>query len=63
MAGNLCFKAKLVRERDMDVRPRRGRWRALFPAEQIHAMTLANLSGEFAEIVTAAEIGRRLDAA
>jgi hypothetical protein len=31
-----------------------------FTADQIHAMTLANLQGEFAEIVTAADVVSRL---
>jgi len=31
-----------------------------YKAEQVHAMTLANLSGEFAEIVTTADVIRGL---
>jgi nicotinamidase-related amidase len=62
MAGNLGFKAKLVRDGTWTF-DRDGIDGERFSAEQVHAMTLANLSGEFAEIVTAAEVGRRLEAA
>jgi nicotinamidase-related amidase len=60
MAGNLGFKAKLVRDATWAF-DREGVDGDRFSAEQVHAMTLANLSGEFAEIVTATEIGRRLE--
>jgi len=62
MAGNLGFKAKLVRDATWAF-DREGVDGERFSAEQVHAMTLANLSGEFAEIVTAAEVSRRLEAA
>jgi nicotinamidase-related amidase len=59
MAGNLGFKAKLVRDAtwtfDGD-----GVDGERFTADQVHAMTLANLQGEFAEIVTAADVVSRL---
>jgi len=61
MAGNLGFKAKLVRDATWAF-DRDGVDGEHFSAEQVHAMTLANLSGEFAEIVTAAEVSRRLAA-
>ena len=55
MAGNLGFDAKLVRDATwtfdlagVDGEP--------IPAERVHAMTLANLQGEFAEIVTASDV-------
>jgi nicotinamidase-related amidase len=55
MAGNLGFRTFLVRDATFtfdstgpDGEPHR--------AEDIHQMTLANLSGEFAEIVTAQEM-------
>jgi nicotinamidase-related amidase len=55
MAGNLGFDAKLVRDATwtfdlagIDGEP--------IPAERVHTMTLANLQGEFAEIVTASEV-------
>jgi nicotinamidase-related amidase len=60
MAGNLGFDAKLVRDATwtfdlagIDGEP--------IPAEQVHAMTLANLQGEFAEIVTASDVINALD--
>lgn len=59
MAGNLGFDVKLVRDGTWtfdrigpDGEPHR--------AEDIHQMTLANLSGEFAEIVSASEVRSRL---
>jgi nicotinamidase-related amidase len=55
MAGNLGFDAKLVRDATwtfdlagIDGEP--------IPAERVHAMTLANLQGEFAEIVTTSDV-------
>jgi hypothetical protein len=55
MAGNLGFDAKLVRDATwtfdlagIDGEP--------IPAERVHAMTLANLQGEFVEIVTAGDV-------
>ena len=59
MAGNLGFDTKLVRDATWtyDLEGLDG---ARFPAQQVHAVTLANLNGEFAEIVTASEIMRRL---
>jgi nicotinamidase-related amidase len=54
MAGNLGFDARLVRDAAWTF-DRTGPDGDLHTAEAIHAMTLANLSGEFATIVTAAE--------
>jgi nicotinamidase-related amidase len=55
MAGNLGFDTKLVRDATwtfdlagIDGEP--------IPAERVQAMTLANLQGEFAEIVTARDV-------
>lgn len=62
MAGNLGFKAKLVRDATWTF-DREGVDGEHFPAQQVHAMTLANLQGEFAEIVTAADVMRSLAAA
>jgi nicotinamidase-related amidase len=62
MAGNLGFKAKLVRDATWAF-DREGVDGERFSAEQVHAMTLANLSGEFAEIVTADEVSAMLEAA
>src|SRR5581483_7030666 len=62
MAGNLGFKAKLVRDATWAF-DRDGVDGEQFPAAQVHAMTLANLSGEFPEIVSADEVSRRLAAA
>ena len=57
MAGNLGFDTYVVRDatatfgrRDYD-----GRWRT---AEEVHAMSLANLDGEYARIVTTEEVLR-----
>jgi nicotinamidase-related amidase len=60
MAGNLGFDTKLVRDATWtyDLAGLDG---ARFPAEQVHAVTLANLNGEFAEIVTARDVLRRLE--
>jgi nicotinamidase-related amidase len=54
MAGNLGFDARLVRDATWTF-DRAGPDGELHSAEQIHAMTLANLNGEFARIVTAHE--------
>jgi len=61
MAGNLGFNAKLVRDATwtFDLEGVDGEH---FSADQVHAMTLANLQEEFAEIVTAADVVRRLAA-
>ena len=59
MAGNLGFDAKLVRDATWTF-DRTGPDGDHHTAEEIHAMTLANLSEEFAEIVTAAEVARRM---
>lgn len=60
MAGNLGFDTNLVRDATWtyDLEGLDG---ARFPAEQVHAMTLANLKGEFAEIVTASDVLHRLE--
>jgi nicotinamidase-related amidase len=54
MAGNLGFDAWLVRDATWTF-DRAGPDGDMHSAEAIHAMTLANLNGEFATIVTAAE--------
>ena len=54
MAGNLGFDARLVRDATWTF-DRVGPDGDKHAAEDIHAMTLANLNGEFARIVTAAE--------
>jgi len=53
MAGNLGFDARLVRDATWTF-DRTGPDGDLHTAEDIHAMTLANLNGEFARIVSAA---------
>jgi len=55
MAGNLGFDARLVRDATWTF-DRIGSDGDAHPAEEIHAMSLANLNGEFATIVTTAEI-------
>ena len=52
MAGNLGFDTRLVRDATWTF-DRTGPDGDIHTAEAIHAMTLANLSGEFATIVTA----------
>jgi nicotinamidase-related amidase len=59
MAGNLGFKAMLVRDATWTF-DREGVDGEHFTADQVHAMTLANLQGEFAEIVTTADVMSRL---
>src|SRR5215470_9864870 len=54
MAGNLGFDARLVRDATWTF-DRVGPDGDAHSAEAIHAMTLANLNGEFCRIVTAAE--------
>jgi nicotinamidase-related amidase len=54
MAGNLGFDTRLVRDATWTF-DRTGPDGDVHTAEAIHAMTLANLNGEFATIVTAAE--------
>jgi nicotinamidase-related amidase len=54
MAGNLGFDARLVRDATWTF-DRVGPDGDAHSAEQIHAMTLANLNGEFARIVSASE--------
>lgn len=54
MAGNLGFDARLVRDATWTF-DRIGPDGDAHTAEDIHAMTLANLNGEFARIVTASE--------
>ncbi len=54
MAGNLGFDARLVRDATWTF-DRIGPDGDEHSAEEIHAMTLANLNGEFARIVSAAE--------
>jgi len=54
MAGNLGFDARLVRDATWTF-DRTGPDGDAHSAEDIHAMTLANLNGEFARIVSACE--------
>ena len=54
MAGNLGFDARLVRDATWTF-DRIGPDGDAHSAEDIHAMTLSNLNGEFARIVSAAE--------
>ncbi|HEV7407548.1 MAG TPA: cysteine hydrolase family protein [Bradyrhizobium sp.] len=60
MAGNLGFDARLVRDATWTF-DRTGPDGDAHSAEEIHAMTLANLNGEFARIVSAAEAVAELD--
>jgi nicotinamidase-related amidase len=60
MAGNLGFDARLVRDAIWTF-DRGGPDGDAHSAEDIHAMTLANLNGEFARIVSAAEAIAGLD--
>ena len=55
MAGNLGFDACLVRDATWTF-DRVGPDGDAHSAEAIHAMTLSNLNGEFARIVSAADI-------
>jgi hypothetical protein len=55
MAGNLGFDTRLVSDATWTFE-RVGPDGDLYSAEDIHAMTLSNLNGEFARIVTTAEI-------
>jgi nicotinamidase-related amidase len=59
MAGNLGFDACLVRDATWTF-DRIGPDGEAHTAEAIHAMTLANLNGEFARIVTASEAAAAL---
>jgi hypothetical protein len=60
MAGNLGFDTRLVRDATWTF-DRVGPDGDAHSAEEIHAMTLANLNGEFARIVSAAEAIAELD--
>jgi nicotinamidase-related amidase len=62
MAGNLGFDARLVRDATWTF-DRVGPDGEAHSAEAIHAMTLSNLNGEFARIVTTREAITGLDAA
>jgi nicotinamidase-related amidase len=62
MAGNLGFDTRLVRDATWTFE-RTGPDGDAHSAEEIHAMTLSNLNGEFARIVTAAEVIAALGAA
>src|SRR3954471_14351808 len=55
MAGNLGFDARLVRDATWTF-DRTGPDGDAHSAEDIHAMTLSNLNGEFARIVSAKEV-------
>jgi len=59
MAGNLGFKAKLVRDATWTY-DNKGVDGEHFPAAQVHAMTLANLQDEFAEVVSSADVMKAL---
>ncbi len=59
MAGNLGFETLLPRDATWTF-DRAGVDGEIYPAEQIHAMTLANLQGEFASIVSSAAIFQAL---
>jgi nicotinamidase-related amidase len=61
MAGNLGYDSKLVRDATWTFE-RTGPDGDKHSAESIHAMTLSNLSEEFAEIVTTADVVTRLGA-
>ncbi len=61
MAGNLGFDARLVRDATWTFE-RTGPDGDKHSAEDIHAMTLSNLNGEFARIVTTHEVIASLDA-
>jgi nicotinamidase-related amidase len=54
MAGCLGFKVSLVEDACFTFARRAGG--RLFSAEDVHALSLANLEGEYAEIVTADEV-------
>jgi nicotinamidase-related amidase len=59
MAGNLGFDTFLVRDATWTF-DRVGPEGDMHPAEEIHAMTLANLNGEFARIVSTPGVIRAL---
>ncbi|WP_349370054.1 cysteine hydrolase family protein [Salinarimonas sp.] len=59
MAGNLGFRTVFVRDATWTF-DHPGLDGETIPAETIHAVTLANLSGEFATIVTAQEVTEAL---
>lgn len=59
MAGNLGFDALLVRDACWTY-DRTGPDGEHHPAEQVHAMTLSNLDGEFARVVRTAEVAAAL---
>jgi nicotinamidase-related amidase len=61
MAGNLGFDASLVRDATWTF-DRIGPDGDKHSAEEIHAMTLSNLNGEFARIVVAADVIASLEA-
>lgn len=62
MAGNLGFDTRLVRDATWTF-DRIGPDGDKHSAEAIHAMTLSNLNGEFARIVTTADVIASLEAA
>jgi nicotinamidase-related amidase len=62
MAGNLGFDTRLVRDATWTF-DRLGPDGDAHSAEDIHAMTLANLNGEFARIVSAAQVIAALETA
>lgn len=60
MAGNLGFETFVVSDATATFGRRdfEGRWRT---ASEVHAMSLANLDGEYATVLNAAEVMRRFD--
>lgn len=62
MAGNLGFDTRLVRDATWTF-DRVGPDGDMHLAEEIHAMTLSNLNGEFARIVTTSDVIASLQAA
>jgi nicotinamidase-related amidase len=60
MAGNLGFRAKLVRDATWTY-DQTGVDGERYTADQVHAMTLANLNKEFAEILTTAQVIEWID--
>jgi nicotinamidase-related amidase len=59
MAGNLGFSTMLVRDATWTY-DRVGVDGEHYTADQVHAMTLANLHDEFVEVVTTADVTGRL---
>ena len=60
MAGNLGFRTIVVADATAAV-AKTGRDGRTWPAEDVHALSLANLDGEYAEIADTADLLRRLE--